>query len=60
MQLVINTFGASLRNQGDRFLVQAGPKPWAVSAHEVQIDRECDWDLPEVEPIPETCLLWPS
>jgi CRISPR-associated protein Cas1 len=36
MQLVINTFGASLRKQGDRFLVQAGDKKFAVSAHKVQ------------------------
>jgi CRISPR-associated protein Cas1 len=36
MQLVINTFGASLRKEGDRFLVQAGDKKFAVSAHKVQ------------------------
>jgi hypothetical protein len=36
MQLVSNTFGASLRKQGDRFLVQAGAKQLAVSAHKVQ------------------------
>jgi CRISP-associated protein Cas1 len=36
MQLVINTFGASPRKQGDRFLVQAGQKQFAVSAHKVQ------------------------
>lgn len=36
MQLVINTFGASLRKQGDRFLIQAGEKQFAVSAHKVQ------------------------
>ena len=36
MQLVINTFGASLRKQGDRFLVQAGDKSLALSAHKVQ------------------------
>ena len=36
MQLVINTFGASLRKEGDRFLVQAGDKRLAVSAHKVQ------------------------
>jgi CRISPR-associated protein Cas1 len=36
MQLVINTFGASLRTQGDRFLIQAGDKKFAVSAHKVQ------------------------
>jgi CRISPR/Cas system-associated endonuclease Cas1 len=36
MQLVINTFGASLRKQGDQFLVQAGDKKFTVSAHKVQ------------------------
>jgi CRISPR-associated protein Cas1 len=36
MQLVINTFGASLRKQGDRFLIQAGGKKVALSAHKVQ------------------------
>ncbi|MGE3808117.1 MAG: CRISPR-associated endonuclease Cas1 [Gemmataceae bacterium] len=36
MQLVINTFGASLRKQGDRFIVRAGEKELAVSAHKVQ------------------------
>jgi CRISPR-associated protein Cas1 len=36
MQLVINTFGASLRKQGDRFLVKAGDRELAVSAHKVQ------------------------
>lgn len=36
MQLVINTFGASLRKQGDRFVVRAGDKQVAVSAHKVQ------------------------
>jgi CRISPR-associated protein Cas1 len=36
MQLVINTFGASLRKQGERFLIQAGEKKLAVSAHKVQ------------------------
>jgi CRISPR-associated protein Cas1 len=36
MQLVINTFGASLRKEGDRFLVRAGEKKLAVSAHKVQ------------------------
>jgi CRISPR-associated protein Cas1 len=35
MQLVINTFGASLRKEGDRFLVQAGEHKLAVSAHKV-------------------------
>src|SRR5262245_5631139 len=36
MQLVINSFGASLRKQGDRFLIQAGDKKLEVSAHKVQ------------------------
>jgi CRISPR-associated protein Cas1 len=36
MQLVINTFGASLRKEGERFLVKAGDKQFAVSAHKVQ------------------------
>jgi CRISPR-associated protein Cas1 len=36
MQLVINTFGASLRKQGERFLVRAGDKQLAVSAHKVR------------------------
>ncbi len=36
MQVVINTFGARLRKQGDRFLIQAGDKQLAVSAHKVQ------------------------
>jgi CRISPR-associated protein Cas1 len=36
MQLVINTFGASLRKQGEQFLVQAGDKKLAVSAHKVR------------------------
>jgi hypothetical protein len=39
MQLVINTFGASLRKQSDRFLIQAGQKQFAVSAHKVQSIR---------------------
>ena len=29
MQLVINTFGASLRKEGNRFLVRAGDKEFA-------------------------------
>jgi hypothetical protein len=33
MQLVINTFSAILRKQGDRFLVQVDDKPLAVSGH---------------------------
>jgi CRISPR-associated protein Cas1 len=36
MQLVINTFGASLRKEGDRFIVAAGGRKLAVSAHKVQ------------------------
>jgi CRISPR-associated protein Cas1 len=36
VQLVINTFGASLRKEGNRFLVRAGDKEFAVSAHKVQ------------------------
>ncbi len=36
MQLIINTFGASLRKQGERFLIKAGDKELAVSAHKVQ------------------------
>ena len=36
MQLVINTFGASLRKQGEQFLVQAGNQKMAVSAHKIQ------------------------
>src|SRR5438552_4419340 len=36
MQLVINTFGASLRKQGDRFLISAAGKQVAISAHKVQ------------------------
>jgi hypothetical protein len=36
MQLVINTFGASLRKDGDRFLVKAGDKQAGFSAHKVQ------------------------
>ena len=36
MELVINTFGAVLRRQGDRFLVRAGERQLAVSAHKVQ------------------------
>ena len=36
MQLVINTFGAHLRRQGDRFLVKAKERELAVSAHKVQ------------------------
>lgn len=36
MQLVVNTFGAALRKQGDRFLIRARDKELAVSAHKVQ------------------------
>src|SRR5262249_19876799 len=36
MQLVINTFGASLRKQGEQFLVQAESQRLAVSAHKVR------------------------
>ncbi len=36
MQLVVNTFGACLRKQGDRFLVRAGDRELNVSAHKVQ------------------------
>jgi CRISP-associated protein Cas1 len=36
VQLIVNTFGASLRRQGERFLVRAGEKQLAVSAHKVQ------------------------
>ena len=35
MQLVINTFGARLRREGERFLVRVGEKKLAVSAHKV-------------------------
>ncbi len=36
MQLVINSFGAALRRQGERFLVRAGDRELAISAHKVQ------------------------
>jgi CRISPR-associated protein Cas1 len=36
MQIVINTFGASLRRQGDRFVVKAGAKRQAFSAAKVR------------------------
>jgi CRISPR-associated protein Cas1 len=36
MQLVINTFGSSLRKQGERFVVQAGERRLEVSAHKVR------------------------
>jgi hypothetical protein len=35
MQLVINTFGASLRRKGDQFVVRAGSNRMAVSAQKV-------------------------
>jgi CRISPR-associated protein Cas1 len=35
VQLVINTFGASVRRQGERFVVRAGGKEQAFSAHKV-------------------------
>ena len=36
MQLVLNTFGAALRRQGDRFLIRAGSREAGFSAHKVQ------------------------
>jgi len=36
MQLVINTFGASLRRKGDRFVVRAGPNRLTVAAQKVR------------------------
>jgi CRISPR-associated protein Cas1 len=36
MQLVINTLGAGVRRKGEQFLVQAGDKKFAVSAHKTQ------------------------
>ena len=36
MQLVINTFRASLRKEGQRFVVHAGDKMLAVSVHKVR------------------------
>ena len=36
MQLVVNTFGASVRKEGERFLVMAGEKSFPVSVHKVQ------------------------
>jgi CRISPR-associated protein Cas1 len=36
VQLVINTFGASLKRKGDRFLIRAGPNRLAVSATKVR------------------------
>jgi CRISPR-associated protein Cas1 len=36
VQLVVNTFGACLRKEGERFLVRAGDRELVVSAHKVQ------------------------
>jgi CRISPR-associated protein Cas1 len=36
MQLIINTFGTSLRRKGDRFLVKSGDRQVAFSAHKIQ------------------------
>ena len=36
MQLVINTFGSSLRRKGDRFVVKARERKVAFSAQKVQ------------------------
>ena len=36
MQLVINTFGASLKRKGDRFVVRAGSNKMAIAAQKVQ------------------------
>ncbi len=36
MQLVINTFGASLKRTGDRFVIRAGPNRLKVAAAKVQ------------------------
>lgn len=36
MQLVINTYGSSLRRKGDRFIVKAGEREIAFSAQKVQ------------------------
>jgi len=36
VQLVINTFGASLRRKEDRFLVRANGRELALSAHKIQ------------------------
>lgn len=36
MQLIINTFGSSLKRKGDRFLVKAGDRQVAFSAHKIQ------------------------
>ena len=35
VQLVINTFGASIRKEGERFVLRAGDKRSAVSVHKV-------------------------
>ncbi len=36
MQLVINTFGASLRRKGDRFIIRSGEHQTAISAQKVR------------------------
>ncbi len=36
MQLVINTFGASLKRPGDRFVIRAGPNRLKAAAAKVQ------------------------
>src|SRR5882724_1206929 len=36
MQLVINTFGASLRRKGDRFVIRVAERSVDISAHKVQ------------------------
>ena len=35
MQVVINSYGASVRRTGDRFVIRAGGKEQAISAHKV-------------------------
>jgi CRISP-associated protein Cas1 len=35
VQVVVNTYGASIRRQGDRFLIRAGGQEQAISAHKV-------------------------
>jgi CRISP-associated protein Cas1 len=35
MQLVINTFGACVRRAGERFVIRAGGREQAVSAHKI-------------------------
>ena len=38
MQLIINTFGTSLRRKGERLIIKspASPRPVEISAHQVQ------------------------